>query len=65
MAGWLEEAGVGHEPEKSHNKPMGQLFNSVFVLSCLSTGQYTEEGDRAAHSGEEGAAGGTASEERR
>lgn len=52
----------------SQRKVIINLWDScliVFVLSCLSTGQYTEEGDRAAHSGEEGAAGGTASEERR
>lgn len=68
MAGWLEEAVcgcVGPEPEKSHNKLNGYLLIVPFFSPSLSTGQYTEEGHCSAHSGEERAAGGAESEERR
>lgn len=67
MAGWLEEAVcgcVGSLPAKSHNRLIGHLLIVRFFPS-LSTGQYTEEGHCSAHSGEERAAGGAESEERR
>lgn len=70
MAGWMEEAVcgcVGSVPVKSHNKLIGHLLIVwlFFFFLALSTGQYTEEGHCSAHSGEERAAGGTESEERR
>lgn len=69
MAGWLEEAVcgcVGLVPDKSHNKPIGHLLMAFLPPPpSLSTGQYTEEGHCSAYSGEERAAGGAESEERR
>lgn len=68
LCGWLEEAVcgcAGSAPEKSHNNLIGHLLMVCFFSLSRSTGQYTEEGHCSADSGEERAAGGTESEERR